>query len=160
MSSSTNVTICRPLDEPAASSRSIFLAGSIKDDWQDKLISKLRERRLAESITIINPHRKDWDSSWKEDISDQKFREQVEWELKCQEKADIIAMYMHPETKAPISLLELGLSARSGKMVVCCPEGFWKRGNVQIVCKRYGIKMVEDVEDLVGEVIKKVEGLT
>ncbi|KAJ8105223.1 hypothetical protein ONZ43_g7512 [Nemania bipapillata] len=74
-----------------------------------------------------------WDSTWREDISFTPYREQVEWELDMQESADIVVVYFHPATKAPISLLELGLCARTGKAIVVCPEGFWKRGNVQIV---------------------------
>ena len=74
-----------------------------------------------------------------------------------QEAADVIAMYFDPNTQAPISLLELGMFAPSGKMVVCCPEGFWKRGNVQIVCKKYGIDLVESLEELVDKVKKKFE---
>ena len=50
---------------------------------------------------------------------------------------------------SPISLLEFGLHARSGKMVVFCPEGFWRKGNVDIVCERYGIPQVEEMEELV-----------
>jgi hypothetical protein len=51
----------------------------------------------------------------------------VEWELEAQERADVIAMFFASETRAPITLLELGLFAGSGRLVVCCPEGFWRR---------------------------------
>ena len=81
----------------------------------------------------------------------------MEWELDTQEAADVIAMYFDPATKAPISLLELGLFASSGKMIVCCPEGFWKRGNVQIVCARFGIELVGTLEELVASVMRKFE---
>jgi hypothetical protein len=33
--------------------------------------------------------------------------------------------------------------------IVCCPEGYWRRGNVQIVCERYGIKFVDNIDDFV-----------
>jgi hypothetical protein len=42
----------------------------------------------------------------------------------------------------------LGLYAGTGKAIVCCPEGFWKRGNIQIVCERYGVDLVESVGEL------------
>lgn len=54
-----------------------------------------------------------------------------------------------PTTKAPITLLELGLFATSGKLVVCCPEGYFRKGNVDIVCRRHGIPQVETLEGLV-----------
>ena len=75
-------------------------------------------------IVIFNPRRDDWDSSWSQNKINPKFREQVEWELAALEKTNLIAMYFEPDTKSPVSLLELGLFARSGKMIVCCPEGF------------------------------------
>lgn len=58
----------------------------------------------------------------------------------------IIVFYFHPSTEAPISLLEFGLAARTKKSIVVCPEGYKKRGNVQIVCERYGLKLVESLE--------------
>lgn len=74
------------------------------------------------------------------------------------EHATVIALCIHnAEAKAPVSLLELGLGARSGKMVVVCPKGFWKRGNMQIVCQRFGIELLEKEEDLVKAVKEKLK---
>ena len=126
----------------------IFLAGSIEmgsaEDWQTKVTEALR----GYDVTILNPRRDDWDSSWKQTIEDPKFREQVEWELQALEEATEILMYFDPKTKSPISLLELGLFAKSGKLIVCCPDGFWRKGNVEIVCKRYGVMMVPSLDKL------------
>ncbi|MCE9532867.1 MAG: nucleoside 2-deoxyribosyltransferase domain-containing protein, partial [Planctomycetes bacterium] len=72
------------------------------------------------------------------------------------EQATVIAMYFDPATQAPITLLELGLFARSGKLVVCCPAGYWRRGNVEVVCARYGVSLVEDLADLVRHVRVKL----
>ena len=66
----------------------------------------------------------------------------MEWELDGLERADVIAMWFAPDTRAPITLLELGLHARRKKVVVGCPDGFWRRGNVEIVCARFGIPLV------------------
>jgi hypothetical protein len=65
-------------------------------------------------------------------------------------------MYFSPDTKSPISLLEFGKFAESGKMLVCCPTGFWKKGNVDIVCERYGIPLYEDLNKLVDDIRKKL----
>lgn len=131
---------------------SVFLAGSIEQDtaekWQEALI-----RRLADcSVTILNPRRKAWDASWNQSIRHSEFRKQVEWELSAMERADRIAMYFDPKTKAPVTLLELGLFAASRKLIVCCPEGFWRKGNVDIVCEKYGIRQVPGLEALAGEI--------
>ena len=81
-------------------------------------------------------------------IGNPQFREQVEWELHAQDQATLIVMYFAPATKAPITLLELGLAARSGKLVVGCPDGFWRKGNVEVVCAEYGIPLVADLDAL------------
>jgi hypothetical protein len=93
------------------------------------------------------------------DISDPQFRAQVEWELDMLEAADVVALYLAPDSQAPISLLELGLFARTGKVTVGCPEGYWRRGNVQIVCRRFGIELVDSLEGLVEAVQRKVMAL-
>jgi len=139
--------------------KSIFLSGSISEIngelWQRTIAKTLSAR----PITILDPYRPDWDASWNEDISFAPFREQVGWELDMQEKADVIALYFGPEAKAPISLLELGLFARSKKTIVACPEGYWKKGNVQIVCAKYGIELVDDLEKLVEAVTNRLRAL-
>jgi len=125
----------------------IFLAGSIEQNtaanWQDKIIQSINHSY----ITILNPRRKDWDSTWKENINNPNFNEQVNWELRGLERADLIVMYFDPQTKSPISLLELGLQAKSGKVVVCCPNGYWKKGNVDIICKKYQIPETKNLEE-------------
>lgn len=63
-------------------------------------------------------------------------------------------MFFDPVSKAPISLLELGLYAKSGRMAVCCPEGYWRRGNVQVICQRFGVKLVGTMEELIREVVE------
>ena len=135
---------------------SVFLAGSIElgraENWQ----TSLEEKLSGMDIVIFNPRRDDWDSSWSQNKINPKFREQVEWELAALEKTNLIAMYFEPDTKSPVSLLELGLFARSGKMIVYCPEGFWRKGNVDIVCETYGVPRVESLTDLTEYILRTV----
>lgn len=133
----------------------IFLAGSIEmgvaEKWQDRM-----QARFANfDWIILNPRRDDWDSSWEQKITDKQFYGQVDWEHTALSDANVIAMYFDPNTKSPISLLELGLFAASGKLVVCCPEGFWRKGNVDYICQKYNIPLVETFDDLCEEVICK-----
>jgi len=125
----------------------IFLGGSIEmgsvEDWQEEISLYISEHLDADKFCILNPRRKNWDSSWQQSKDHPFFRGQVEWELLGLEKAKTIIMYLHPETKAPISLLELGLHAQSGKLLVVCPCGYWRKGNVDIVCERYGVLQFE-----------------
>jgi hypothetical protein len=127
----------------------IFLAGSIEMDkaenWQKRLANSLQESNAL----LLNPRRESWDSSWTQSIDNIQFREQVEWELNGLDRADIIVVYFDPSTKSPITLLEVGLHAQSGKMLLCCPDGFWRKGNIEIVCDRYDIPLLNDFSGLI-----------
>ena len=110
-----------PADKGAAT---VFLAGSIEmgsaEQWQ-----KIAVSLLPDSWTILNPRRDDWDSSWVQDPPSPQFRQQVEWELRGIENSDYVLMYLDPNTKSPISLLEFGLclSYDAGPdLVVCVPR--------------------------------------
>lgn len=130
--------------------KTIFLAGSIEmgaaERWQDRVVRELAD---VPNLAILNPRRDDWDDSWIQSIGDPQFKEQVEWEISAQEQADFIVMYFSPDTKAPITLLEFGLFARSGKLIVCCPEGFWRKGNIEIVCHRFAIPLYEQLNNAI-----------
>lgn len=128
----------------------VFLAGSIEmgkaEPWQEKIETLMEEY----GGTLLNPRRPDWDSSWEQTLEDTNFRTQVEWELAALDAADQILLYFDPKTKSPISLLEMGLHARSGKLIVACPEGFWRRGNVQITGLRYGFPVLPTLEAMIS----------
>lgn len=139
----------------------IFLAGSIEmgvaEDWQTRMSDIFLD---TSKVTLLNPRRTEWDSSWEQSIENAQFYQQVNWELNALEKSDLIFMYFSPETKSPISLLELGLFAHTGKMIVCCPEGFWRKGNVDIVCDRYDIPVFSDFEAARSELFRRWLKLT
>ena len=121
---------------------SVFLAGSIEmgaaENWQTDMSFFFQKL----GFDVFNPRRDDWDSSWEQKYENPQFYQQVTWELNALEKADLIVMYFAPNTKSPISLLEFGMFAKIGsKMRVICPEEFWRKGNVDIVCDRYGIPL-------------------
>jgi hypothetical protein len=136
---------------------SVFLAGSIEmglaEDWQTRFENSLSDL----DVLILNPRRDEWDASWEQSINNPLFREQVEWELAGLERAKVVAMYFAPLTKAPVTLLELGLCVRDGRLVVCCPAGYWRRGNVEVVCRRYGVPLLDSLPALVAEVRRRLE---
>lgn len=132
----------------------VFLAGSIEMGTAEKWQDKVSESIDSSNVVILNPRRDDWDSSWKQSINDPKFNEQVEWELDGLDNCDITIFYFDPETKSPITLLELGmqLEKQSSFIFVCCPEGFWRKGNVEMVCDRYQITPYTDLDKLLSDV--------
>lgn len=125
----------------------VFLAGSIEMgkavDWQERVALFFEKAR----VILFNPRRDNWDSSWEQDISNPNFAKQVNWELDMIELADMVLVYFDPTTKSPISLLELGMLATSKKAIVVCPQGFWRKGNVDIVCQREDIPLFETLEE-------------
>lgn len=134
--------------------KTVFLAGSIEMgfavNWQDYIARSLED--CDNSLVLLNPRRDDWDSSWEQKITNDKFREQVEWELNAMQEADLVVFYFAPNTVSPITLMELGFM-NDRNIVVCCPEGFSRKGNVDIFCKHNGIMMVDNLDDLI-EIIR------
>lgn len=155
--SQASQVIYAPSEERPRGVKSVFLAGTTSKvdtaDWRETFSSSLSKH----PITIYNPYRADWDSAWREDVNFAPYREQVLWELDKQAKADLVVVYFHPATQAPVSLLEFGLSAEvPGKVIAVCPEGYWKRGNVQIVSQKFGVELLDDIEKLEGAIVKKL----
>jgi len=136
----------------------IFLAGSIEMDtaerWQDKVIQNFQDKQ----VIFLNPRRDDWDSNIKQSCMDDEFRNQVNWEISGLLKSDLVIFYVDPTTKSPITLLELGMIAgRKIPSIVCCPEGYWRKGNVEMVCTRFGIQMIDDFEKLLVHIETFIE---
>jgi hypothetical protein len=140
------------IDYPA-----IFLAGSIEQgaavDWQTRAAGA-----LPDDVTILNPRRDEWDASWEQRASNPQFREQVEWELDAMEQAAIILMHFEPDTMSPITLLELGLHAEHKKLYVSCPDGFWRKGNVELVCERHNIPLYAGVDEALASINMLLSG--
>jgi hypothetical protein len=139
----------------------IFLAGSIEmgvaDHWQTKLVHECRHF----DVTFLNPRRDHWDASWEQSIDNPQFTEQVNWELNSIERSDVVAFYFDPNTKSPITLMELGyvlgyMPHTRQKIFVCCPEGFWRRGNIEVMCDRAGVQLFESLDGLIGALHREI----
>jgi len=127
-----------------------FLAGTIENgesiDWQSEL-----EKYADEiGVSVFNPRRKKWNKA----ADSKEIEAQIDWELEHLEKADYIIMNILGDTKSPISLLEMGLFARSGKLIVFCPKSFYRYDNVRVTCERYGVRLysVEDFKNNLDEI--------
>lgn len=135
----------------------VFLAGSIEmgvaEQWQERLANMLTDV----DCTLLNPRRDDWDTSWVQSIDNPQFKEQVKWELRGLDNSVIVVFYFDPNTKSPITMMELGYVANFPyEVVVCCPEGFWRKGNVDILCEHTGMDTVDSLEEVAEYVRKKL----
>lgn len=140
----------------------IFLAGSIEmgeaEEWQQEAIELFEEfipKNLKSKYQILNPRRDDWDDSVQNSYDDPVLSQQVNWELKGIENSHMTLMYFDPETISSISLLELGYHGHN--MVVVCPEGYCKKGNVDILCERKGIQQRDTLREAVKLIIEKTK---
>lgn len=141
----------------------IFLAGSIdmgsSEDWQTEIYNRLVtiEADTVSNIEVYNPRRDSWDSTWTQEQSNSEFNYQVNWELNNIEDSDIVFFNILPDSKSPITLMELGLCAGSEKKaIVCCPDGFYRKGNVDVVCTRYNIQQYTDMDSAFGALLTEL----
>lgn len=140
----------------------VFLGGSIEmgkaEDWQTRITQTIND--IDPNILVCNPRRPDWDSSWEQRADNPNFAEQVHWELDHLQRANVAVFYFQPDTMSPITLMELGHTLADNKLaqdslshpnqtiIVCCPDGFWRKGNVEIICQRYGIEVCNTLEEM------------
>lgn len=139
----------------------LFLAGSIEQgkatEWQSAAIEFFSAKTAGRDLTIINPRRAVWNPDLEQSIDNPEFNHQVTFELKNLEKVDAVVMWLEAGTMSPISLLELGFLAgwadagQLNKLVVGCQPGFWRKGNVDIVCARYNIPVVSTFPEMLDE---------
>ena len=119
------------------------------EDWQSRIIKEFKD---YPRVTILNPRRSDFDAYAEQSITNSYFYGQVKWELDALDKAHIIAMYFSPETKSPITLLELGLHAQDEKLIVCCQKPYWRKGNVDMICERFNIPQATSIDSLIKSI--------
>jgi len=124
--------------------KSVFLAGTIDNgnslNWQDKTIIELINLGVKD-LEVYNPRREHWNPNpSKEDME-----YQIKWEQNHLDKADVIAMVLLDDSKSPISLLEIGLYAKTGKLIVFCTPNFYRWDNVRLTCEKYHIELVQDI---------------
>lgn len=117
---------------------SVFLAGTIDNgdsiNWQEEVIKEY-ENRWDKQIVFYSPRRSDWNQY---PIN---LEHQIKWEQGHLDAADLIVMCLLDNSKSPISLLELGLYAKSKKMVVFCNPEFYRYYNVKLTCEKYDIPL-------------------
>lgn len=122
----------------------VYLAGAIDmgeaDNWQERVIARLKN---IDNLVLVNPRRAHFTSDTE--------LEQIAWELDAMEAADLIMLWLPAASKAPISLLELGLYARSGKLRVGAEIGFYRMMNVALTASRYGVPLCYKLEELIDD---------
>lgn len=144
----------------------VFLAGSIDlgaaANWQENLCQRLKFRfngvdSLKYDVEILNPR---GDGEWKADDmtkANSRFVQQVAWEQNGIINSNVVFFNFLENSKSPITLLEFGMVIAMKKhAIVSCPKGFWRRGNVEVMCMLQNTKRVtlfDNEKDAVDELI-------
>lgn len=133
-----------PVDDMSGFTK-VFLAGTIdmgnSEDWQAETKSWFEQRQGR--YILFNPRRDSWNGG-----ADGEMEYQVNWELGHLEQADIILMNILGSSKSPVTLLEMGLYASSGKLYVACEPSYYRYDNVRITCSYYGVPLYNSLDEL------------
>lgn len=125
----------------------IFLAGTIdmgnSEDWQAGLVRTFSSNEGR--YILYNPRRSTFTSTPEE------MEYQVGWELDHLEKSQTIIMNILGSSKSPVTLLEMGLFMRSGKLLVACEPDYYRHSNVRITCARYNVPLYDSLTSLMSE---------
>lgn len=146
----------------ASENPSVFLAGTIDNgnspDWQAEVAQSLNDF----NVDLYNPRRDEWDANWEQSIDNPVFKGQVDWELDHLDKCDVIFMYFAGGSQSPITLLELGLYARTrpDSLIVVCSADFWRKGNVEVVACRYDIPLYYELDGALVELKQRLAPMT
>jgi len=131
----------------------VYLAGAIDmgdaENWQQDVISRFAG---IEEMVLLNPRRSKF--------TDAMEQAQIEWELEAMDDADLIFMWFPKESEAPISLLEMGLYLRSGKLLLGVEVGYYRQRNIELTARRYNVTVFYSLDDLVQQVKNRLNQST
>jgi hypothetical protein len=143
--------------------KSIFLAGSIEQgkaiDWQkatEEFLSKV-EPRLNCELIVFNPRRDNWNADLSQTPTNLEFNYQVNWEMNKLKMADVIFLHLEPGCLSPVSLIELGHFSSHPGLIVSCPSGFWRKGNVEIFTTRLRIPLYDSLQSAWGGLLTMLQ---
>lgn len=127
----------------------IFLAGSMDLDmvlpWRQEFINS-----FFETYNFLDPTNRLHGS-----LTNAQMKSHIIWELEALELADIVVLNLLPKAKSPISLVELGLYAKSRKLVVICPEDFYQNHYVKTLCEYYKVPLYRSLDIFMLNLRKK-----
>jgi len=120
--------------------RSIFLAGSMdhkqEGSWRDEISAEFG------MYSIFDPTNNNHDH-----LNTKEMKRHINWELNALQLSDIILLNFLPDALSPISLVELGMYVRSNKLIVICPQEFYKSNYVHTLCEKYNTPIFNNITE-------------
>lgn len=147
--------IIRPTDdehdiEPGLA---VFLAGTIDNGKAEPWAHLIADEFKDQAINFFDPRRAIWDGSMEQRARNPVFRHQVEWETAHLEGCDIPFFNFVGGSLSPVTIGEINyvVASRANATVfrpmpiVVCPDDFWRKGNIELLCEAHDIIVHNDV---------------
>lgn len=65
----------------------------------------------------------------------------INWELEALYLSDKVLLNFLPNIASPISLIELGMYVKTAKLIIVCPEEFYKSRCIKTLCEKYKVPL-------------------
>lgn len=128
----------------------VYLSGAMTgEDWQSKFTNELDSLR----VDVFSPR---YPSSHTVTPPDGLF----EWEIDHMSIANVIAFNFIPDEDCSSALIALGMYAKTDRIIVCCPDGFFKKGDIDALCNREDIPQVDSLDLLIKWTIARISPQT
>jgi hypothetical protein len=143
---------------PEGPRSTVFIAGGldVNDDWQSRLIDKIKDLRI-----IVNNSRPtvltDSETAWKEHLK---------WESDIRRDACYVICYFTPTCASDTTLVHLGYCIGAADTAHCCYEGpetlvvcspdYPLRTLVHTLCEHHYIKCMDTLEEAADHIRKKI----
>ena len=119
----------------------VFLAGSIdlelEGNWRNEIVEELKD-----DYHFFDPTRKEHNQMGNFEMQDH-----IKWELDALNMSNKILLNFLPDSKSPVSLIELGLYMMSSKLIVVCPKSFYKRRYIKTLCQKYNTELFRNLTE-------------
>lgn len=117
----------------------IFLAGTIEmgagvrwhADAARRIHQTLLDKTNDSTMPVLEFHNPRRDEGFTPEMAEP----QIRWEQERLIGSDYIFMYLQPDTKSPISLLEFGQFIGTGKLYLSCSPDFYRYSNLIITAE-------------------------
>jgi len=129
----------------------LFLAGSIDlelpGNWRKSVTSALEDY-----FNFFDPTTLKYNS-----MKDAEWEEHIKWELEAMKSSDLVLINFLENSASPISLVELGLNTMNNKLIVVCPDNFYKRKYIQVLCEYYSTPIFSALNTALAYIVEKFD---
>jgi hypothetical protein len=139
----------------------VFVAGTSEEsmgtEWRGQVVAGLEDLPIA----IVKSRLAERGGAGEQRCWNPQFRSHVKRERAGLDDADVVLMYLGRGPACARLMLDLGslvMERLGNTLVVCCPEEFELRGDVEMMAERQEICLVESLDEMVAEARSRLKG--